>query len=186
MPTWLAIVIGTAAGLTAIATIWKTLIKPMAELIVLQQRAMPLLRDLTQVFATVPKPFDVLSDIISEFRTNGGSSLRDVVNRLDAAAAVNASAAEVLKIQVEASRQLAVQDREAMARLTIMLDRLTINLDRLTVKVAAGDVQRTRMEDATDRVAEDLEEAHKRADAVEGHAGEAADAASRSGLDRAA
>jgi len=173
MPPWLAIIIGVAAGLTAIGTVWRLLIKPTAELIVLQQRALPLLRDLTQVFATVPKPFDVLADIISEFRTNGGTTLRDVVNRLDAAAAVNAAAAEVLKIEVEATRQLAVRDREEMARMLIFMDRLTVKVDAAS---RTGD----RIEAAAVVVAADLKDSHDRADAIEGHPGEAADAASRS------
>lgn len=174
MAGWLQVVIGVAAGLTALGTIWRLLIKPTAELIVLQQRALPLLRDIVEVFATVPKPFDVLADIVAEFRTDSGSSLRDVVNRLDAAAIANSTAAEILKVQVEAARLLAVQDREQMARLVIFVDRLTVKVDK-------GDVQRDRMEAATVDVATDLEQSHRRADAVTGRAGEAADAASRSG-----
>lgn len=173
MPTWLTIIIGVGAGLTALATVWRLLIKPTAELIVLQQSALPLLRVLVRVWGADPSRLDVLDQIAEQFRTNGGSSLRDVVNRLDAAATVNATAAEVLKVQVEASRLLAVQDREQMTRLLVLVD-------RLTVKVDAGAVQQERMEVATGKVADDLEEAHGRADAVDGRPGEASDAASKS------
>lgn len=161
--------------LTAASTVWRLFLKPMAELIVLQQQSMPLLRNLVRVFATVPAPFDVLGEIVAEFRTDSGSSLRDVVNRLDHAANENKSSAEVLKVQVESSRILAVQDRE-------QLQRLILFLDRLTVKIDAGDVVRDRMEAATVVVAEDLAETHLRADQVgPGHApGTASDAASRS------
>lgn len=174
MPNWLAIVLGTAAVLTAIGTVWAKLIKPTAELIVLQQNAIPLLRVLVRVFGSDPGRLDVLDEMAGQFRTNGGSSLRDVVNRLDAAAGVNAAAAEVLRIQVEASRLLSVQDREQMARIIILMD-------RLTVKVDAGDEQRSRMERKQAEVASDLRKSHERADAVDGVAGEASDAASRSG-----
>lgn len=177
MAGWLQVVIGVAAALTATVTIWRTLIKPMAELIVLQQRALPMLRDLTQVFATVPKPFDVLAEIVAEFRTDSGSSLRDVVNRLDAAASANAAAAEILKVQVEAARQLAVQDREQTTRLIVLID-------RVTTKVDAGNASGVRMEAGAAVVAQDLADRHTRADAVgEGHPGEAADAAVRSDPD---
>jgi methyl-accepting chemotaxis protein len=180
------VLVGIAAVLTAFGTIWKLFFKPMAEIITLQQLVLPLLRDLARSFGGVVTPFDVLKDIISEFRTNGGSSLRDVVNRLEDAATDHAAAAELLKVQVESSRQLAVQDRE-------QLTRLLLNMDRLTVKTDASEVSRhdeaQRVQEnlavaqqGVDDVAHDLDDARRRADATsaDGSPGEAADAASRS------
>lgn len=174
MPVWAQWALGIAAVLTAASTIWRLFLKPMASLISLQEAALPLLRDIVRVFGNNPNVFDVLSEIAKEFRTDSGSSLRDVVNRLEHAATANTAASQVLRVEVEASRQLAVQDRE-------QLQRLILSLDRITVKIDAGDVVRDRMEAATGVVASDLAEAHQRADAIgPGHeTGAASDAAAR-------
>ncbi len=158
----------------------------MAEIITLQQLVLPLLRDLARSFGGVATPFDVLKDIISEFRTNGGSTLRDVVDRIEDAAKENVSAADILRVEVEASRQLAVQDREQL--MTLLRD-----IDRLTIKTDASEINRlheaervkgnlTIAQEGVDAVATDLNQARRRADAtaMDGNPGEAADAASRS------
>lgn len=173
MPTYLAITIAVASGLVAMGTVWRMLIKPMAELIVLEQKLLPLLKDQVRVLGMIPQVWEVVAEIVEQVRTNAGSSMKDILNRLDDSSKANARAADVLKVEVEASRQLAVADRE-------QLSRLLQTLDRLTVKVNAGDVQRDRMEAATATVAADLQGSHDRADAVDGAAGEASDAASRS------
>ncbi len=182
MALWLQIVIGFAATLTALSTIWRIFIKPVSELITLQQAALPMLRELTRTFGGTPAPFEVLADIVKEFRANAGSTLRDAIDRLEAAASKNSFDSEVLKVQVEATRMLAIQDRE-------QLSRLLLHLDRLTVKVDTGDIERGKILSGNDRieaaaavVASDLAESYERADAVPPGKipGEAADAASRS------
>lgn len=183
MPTWVGTVIATAAVLAAAGTIWRMFVQPMAALIVLQRQALPLLRSLSKVFGDVPTPFDVLGEIVAEFRTDSGSSLRDVVNRLDSAALENRSAAEVLKVQVEASRLLAVDDREQLQRLLLVLDRLTVKVETNSTERA---IESERVRDnltvaqtAVNEVAQDLSDAHDRADATKGAPGMAADAASQ-------
>lgn len=174
----------TAAVVVAVGTLWRMVVQPTADLIVLQRQALPLLRSLSKVFGDVPTPFDVLGEIVAEFRTDSGSSLRDVVNRLDVAAAENRSAAEVLKVQVEASRLLAVDDREQLQRLLLILDRVTVKVEtNSTAREAEAERVRANLavaQAAVDDVAHDLSGAHDRADATTGGVpGEASDAASR-------
>ncbi len=189
VPLWIQIIVGIAAVLTAFGTIWKLFFKPMAEIITLQQLVLPLLRDLARSFGGMDAPFDVLKDIVSEFRNNGGSSLRDVVDRIEDASKENVVAAELLKVQVEATRQLAVQDREQLVRMLLVMDRLTVKTDASEVKRQdeANRVQQNLAvaQQGVDGVALDLDEARRRADAtsLDGSPGEAADAASRSDPD---
>ncbi len=186
VPVWMQVLVGIAAVLTAFGTIWKLFFKPMAEIITLQQLVLPLLRDLARTLGGVPTPFEVLKDIIVEFRNNGGSSLRDVVDRIEDAAKENVTAGELLKIQVEASRQLAVQDREQLQRLLLVMDRLTVKTDAGEVS-RQDEAQRVQenlavAQHKVDDLATDRDDARQRADAApEGVPGQAADAASRSG-----
>lgn len=172
MSTWLQILLGIAAGLTALATIFRLVISPMAKLVTLQQAVMPLQRELVRVFGGEPTRLDVLDEIASQFKTDSGSSLRDVVNRLEDAATENSNAADMLKIRVEAVRVLAGEDREKIQRLLFVLETITIQINK-----TGGGV--LRIEAAAKSVADDLAASHRNADAIEGHPGEAADAASR-------
>lgn len=122
-----------------------------------------MMRELTAAFRGTPHAFDVLDEIVAQFRTDSGSSLRDVVNRLEQGTLTLQQGAETVK-------QLAEQDREHLQRLIILLDRLTVRVDDSSARGA-------RMELAAGVVAKDLADAHKRADASEGEPGTAADAA---------
>lgn len=174
MPLWLQIVLWVAAGLTACGVIWTKAIRPLVRFIAKAEEMIPLLKELNKVFRDTPNAFKVLDEIVAQFRTDSGSSLRDVVNRLDEAAKQNKAAGELLKIGVEAARQLAEQDRAQLQRLIILLD-------RVTVKVDAGAATGLRNERAAGIVAEDLAAAHARADAATStDAGAAADAAASS------
>lgn len=177
MPTWVLVMLATASALTASGVIWTKGIKPLAEIIVLLQQAVPLLRDLSKNLGDVPTPFNVLEEIIAQFRTNGGSSLRDVVNRLEEATQDSNSSVRRLEVQVEAQRILAIQDRQEFLRLIIELDRFATKTAREQERVRANlSIAQT----AVDGVATDLVAAHTRADLTEGVPGEASDAASRS------
>lgn len=175
---------GTAAVVLALGSIWRLVIQPMAELIVLQKQALPILRDLVKTLGDVPTPFNVLEEIIAEFRTDSGSSLRDVVNRLESTANVSRLAVEGLQVAAEAGRLLSVQDRQEFLRMMVGLDRLAIRVDAEAGKTVA-EAARVRAnlivtQDAVDHVAADLSNSHERADATHGAPGEAGDAASRS------
>lgn len=173
LPVWVQMVLGASALILAIGVIWGKVIRPAAKLITTTEEMLPLLRELTTEFKNSPHAFAVLDEIVAQFRTDSGSSLRDAVNRLDAAAVESKAAAESLKIGVETVRQLAELDRAQIQRLIILLDRLAIRVD-------AGTAASTRIEQHAVGVAEDLAAAHRRANAVEpGDHGAAADAAAQ-------
>lgn len=163
MPVWTQIILGIAGLLVAIGVIWTKGIRPMVRFISKAEEMVPLLVDLNQALGKTPKAFDVLDEIVAQFRTDSGSSLRDVVNRLE-------QGTLSLKQGAETVKQLAEQDREHLQRLTILLDRLTVRVDDSSARGA-------RMERAAGVVADDLAAAHKRADESTGEAGAAADAA---------
>lgn len=179
IPVWGQVVLGLAALITAVSVIWTKVLRPGARLISATEEMIPLMRDLTRTFKDVPHAFQVLDEIVAQFRTNSGSSLRDVIDRIEEAAVQAHQAGEVLKVQVEVVRELASQDRR-------QLERLITLLNYLDAKVTIGTEAAKRMEESAAGVAWNLQEAQERADAVEGDPGEAADAASFSPVDRAA
>lgn len=167
MPLWLQVILGASALVVAIHTLWTRLLKPTAKLITTTEEMLPLLRELTDTFHGTPHAFDVLDQIVAQFRTDSGSSLRDVVNRLE-------EGANVLKLGLETAKQLAEQDRAQLQKLIVLLDRVTIKVD-------AASAATTRIESAALSVADDLAAAHKRADDTHHSepAGTAADAAAQ-------
>lgn len=168
MPVWGQILLATAAILVALGTIWQKLIRPGIKLATNAEEMVPLIQELTRVFRDNPNAFSVLDDIAREFRADSGSTLRDVVNRLEDSALANERASEVLKVGVEATKQLAQQDRDQMQRLLISMDRLATKIDR--------------QELARLKVADDLAKTRQRADEIvtqDGEPGEAADAAAQ-------
>lgn len=163
MPVWTQYILGTAGLLIALGVIWTKAIRPAAKLVTAAEEMLPMMKELTASFRGTPHAFDVLDEIVAQFRTDSGSSLRDVVNRLEAGA-------QDFRVGAESAKQLAEQDRQQLQRLIILLDRLTVRVD-------AGVATGTRMEVAQGVVASDLAAAHKRADETQGEAGAAADAA---------
>jgi hypothetical protein len=111
-----------------------------------------LLRELAAVFREWPDAFGVLDEIVAQFKTNTGHSMRDLLDRLDKAATVAATATEASVAAVQ----------------------------RLSTVVTLGAATGLRIEAQHADVAEDLRLSHERADAVQGHPGEAADAAAQS------
>jgi hypothetical protein len=76
-------VVGIAAFVVAAGIIWTKLLRPAARLIVLGESLLPLLQNMVEHLGHTSEPFSVLNEIVAEFRTDSGSSLRDVVNRLE-------------------------------------------------------------------------------------------------------
>src|SRR5687768_13413220 len=66
--------------------------------------------------------FEMLSEIAAQFRTDSGSSLRDLMNRLDDAAANNRAAAEDMRINVRILKSLADQAQVEMESLLKMAE----------------------------------------------------------------
>lgn len=166
MPFWAQLVIGTAAVLTALGVIWQKGVKPM---LIGANRAEEMYRMQVQfheTFKDAPELLKVMREIAKQFRNNDGSSLRDVVDRIDKASATAFDAARVLEIKAQVQKELDDRDREQVRRIEVLLDRLEHKVDRL--------------ESAAEIVAQDLADAHKRADETQGDTGAAADAAVKS------
>lgn len=66
MPTWAAAFLGMAAIITALGVIWKQFIFPAARII-----------------SRAENMFPVLQQIAREFNKNGGSTLKDQLNRME-------------------------------------------------------------------------------------------------------
>lgn len=129
MPAWVQLIIGLAAVVTAAGVLWTRVLHPIIRFANHAEQMFPLLQELTMAFRNTPNAFKVLDQIVAQFRTDSGSSLRDVVNRLEDAANENRAAAERLKIGVETVKQLAEQDRTHLQQLIILLDRLNVKVD---------------------------------------------------------
>lgn len=163
-----------AAAVGAAGVIWAKVLRPLLRLIAVAEDLVPVLRSLVAELGGTPQAFAVLDEIIAQFRTDSGSSLRDAVDRLEESAVENKHAAQLLAVQVESLAQLASGDRHEVARLAVLLGQVLQG-----TKTGTATVQ--RIEEAANVVAADLAAAHDRADAViDGDPGEAADAAASS------
>lgn len=169
MPQWITYLIWAAAVVTASTVLigfpvvfWTKVIKPTLKFFRTAEEMVPLLRELTKEFKDQPEAFGVLKEIAAQFHTDHGTTLRDVINELQVTASDLTARAEASKILDE---QLAAQ-----------IARLTVKVDDNTAKGEVAAATGKRLEQHANNVAQDLAEAHKRADAVSGEPGEAADA----------
>ncbi len=167
LPDWAQIIIGVAAVVGASGVIYTKALVPFVE-------SVELLNEIRKDLGSQPDVFAVLNEIARQFRTNAGSSLRDVVDRLDAAAIENRIAIDANKLTLESAKVLAEADRRAAARLEVILNLVSAKAD-----VAAGATTAAAV--LARGVAVDLEESHVRAEehGVSSIPGEASDAAMR-------
>lgn len=180
MPTGVQWLLALAVTSTALGVLWRTVGRPIWKVAGKAEDMLPLMLDLTETFRGVPHAFAILEEIVSQLRTNSGSSLLDIINKLkeasdrqEAVSAATAIQADALAVGVEASRQLAVRDREELRALFLQVGSLTEKVDTGLRAIASIQYEASG-------VASDLVASHQRADAADGSAGEAADAASRS------
>lgn len=154
-PVWLQVILAVFVGATAVAAFVAKVLKPLWIAAQRADRMIPMLGDLTEQLRDVPDVFAILKEIVGQVRTDSGSSLLDIIKRLEAAS-----------------------DRNAAAN-TALLALLT----SLGVRIDAGAATGLRNELAAAVVAVNLSDAHGRADATDagGPPGEASDAAARSG-----
>jgi hypothetical protein len=124
MPPWAQYIIGASLLVPAAGVLWARLLRPLIRLHSDMEEAVPVMRDLVEQLGGTPDVFDVLAEIASQFRTDSGSSLRDVVNRLEEAAVESKRANEVLTTNVAVVKELSALDREQLSRLLRTLDRL--------------------------------------------------------------
>lgn len=170
IPVWGAWLLGLVAILTACGYLIKKIIVPAFRFARSVDEALPPLRLLAEVFAGEPNLVKVIHAIANQFKTDSGSSLRDVVNRLEQAAIDNKQAAGVLAIGVESSKQMADVDRKQVQNLIILLDRLTQQVGSGQQALVQG---QQRIEGTQTQVASDLREAQA---AVEGVASDLVEA----------
>lgn len=114
-PLWVNVVVSVAAIMGAVGVLWRTVLRPIQRLVSLGTALLPLMTDLVDVMADTRTPWSVLNEIIAEFRTDSGSSLRDAVDRIEHATHTAATAAKTAQTAVE-------QNQQQMAGLAIQVD----------------------------------------------------------------
>jgi hypothetical protein len=190
IPAWIAILVAVlvsvAAAVTAMGVIWKKVIRPFYRVVKRADEMIPVLVDLTTGLKDTPQAFDILKEIVAQFRTDSGSSLRDVVNRLEVSAVKNRIASEELTVSLEVFGKLAEQDRRQLERLVTLLNVVAAkqSADHVTnvANAAESSENQEMLLAGARRVASDLKDTHERADMIEHSTvpGAAADAAARS------
>jgi len=187
MPSWLNYLIWAAAAITALGVLIRQVVRPIVRMAGESTEMIALMQSLKGSFVNTPHAFEILDSIAGQFRTDAGSSLRDAIDRLETAAEdnrqvaagaaeINHQLAESLKVGVEGSRLLAVEDRAQLARLMVLFGKLEAKTD---MNLVLNHEAKT----TAASVAADLAASHERADAVAADnqaPGETADAASRS------
>jgi hypothetical protein len=172
---WIQIVLGAAGLVLALGVIWNKILHPVIKFVGLLDVMRPLLQEFVKVFRDRPEAFNILGEIVTAFPAVSGSSLPDVIKRIDQGIETSRIAADVLKVGLEADRKLAQRDREELRS-------LLLHVDRVAVKVDEGVATSLRNEEKVTHVAEDLAASHRRADESPGESsGAAADAAMRNG-----
>jgi hypothetical protein len=190
MPGWVQAVLSAAALVTAAGVLWQKVLRPLVRAAATGEVMLPILQELTVKFRDVPGIFDILKDMASQFRTDSGSSLRDVVNALEASleqvqAAIEKAehralaAAQFLQVGLDVDRKMDERDREQLSRMVRELDRVVDRLVRLEAGAGVVAENLAVAQSAVEGVAADLAAAHDRADETAGPAGAAADAASK-------
>lgn len=124
LPGWAQWVLASAAVVTALGVLWTKTVKPLLEFAKKADERLATLDDLTSTFRDTPHAFAVLDEIVSEFRSDSGSTLRDSMNRLEEAVGGLSSAAEALRIRAASTSELAGDDRLQLARVLVALDRI--------------------------------------------------------------
>lgn len=149
MPTWVQLIISAAAVVMALGTLWKVIL-PGAKMIAEWAVIMPVLRDLAKQFGGTPGALEVLKQVAAQFRTDSGSSLRDQVNRLEAASQRIEGRAQTLEMRDE-------EDRTRAARLAAAVDVLAARVGAGATIAAAAQVlageSRASIQSAVDRLA---------------------------------
>lgn len=167
MPVLAQVVLGIAAVVGAVAYLWKAVLKPGAKLISTMDKLLPVAQELAEQFHDAPEAFATLREIALQFKADSGTSLRDVINRLEFAAEESRVVAKTMEANIETARRLAEQDRAQLAELIAKLNAANAGIKSAATS-AAG-------------VADDLEAAHVRAEehGATSLPGEASDSAMR-------
>lgn len=182
IPDFLQIMLWIAGGLTALGVIYYKGIRPLARFLAETERTIPVLRSVTDKLND-PDIVDVIVAMARQFQTDSGSSLRDVVNRLEDASIEAKNATEILRVTMEGSRQLQDSERAQTARLLVLLERVQLQADANTGKIMVASDLAAGLAAG---VATDLADSHARATAASSSVpGESADAFSTQPADKA-
>lgn len=152
MPVWGQVILAMSSIIIAVGVIWTRLLRPAVKLMSTAERILPVVSELTEQFHNAPEAFSVLADIAAQFHTDSGTTLRDVVNRLEIAADQNQklikqvaeamleqqTAAKVLQQNVEVAKRLAEQDRQELAEAISILRKVRIGVADAADVVAAS------------------------------------------------
>lgn len=190
MPDWLQWVLWAAAGVTALGVIWSKVIKPVYRIISQVEDMLPVWTAATQQLADVPAAFQILRDIIAQLRSDSGTTIKDALNRMEAAITDAAKLANEAKVEIAADRRVDHISRNEMQKQVLVLDRLGQKVDNFMTSLARMEAATgvvafnlATAQSAVDGVASDLAESHAHAKDVANDSppGAAADAAATHG-----
>jgi len=102
-------------------------------------KLLPVAIELTEQFHDAPEAFVTLREIAQQFKADSGTSLRDVINRLERSADDNRAAVKTLEANIETARQLAEQDRAHLAAVIAKLDKANAGIEAAAETVAEND-----------------------------------------------
>lgn len=142
MPYWAQWIVLTSVVAIAIAAIWTKVVRPLSKLIVFLDQILPMLADLLARSKKDPEYLSVLSEIAAQFKTDSGSTLRDVINRLEQASLKVQSDAEELRIkagvikeEVAVVKELAKTDRAEASKDRLAADHKLTILDDVLLRM---------------------------------------------------
>lgn len=142
MPHWAQYFILASLLIGAIAVIWTKFVHPLSKLIVFMSQILPMLQDFLEKVKKDPDYQEVLFEIAKQFKTDSGSSLRDVINRLEQASIKMLSEAEdlrikagVIKEEVAVVKELAKTDRAEASKDRIAADHKLTMLDDVLLRM---------------------------------------------------
>lgn len=126
MPHWAQYFILASLLIGALAVIWTKFVHPLSKLIVFLSQILPMLQEFLEKDRKDPDYQDVLFEIAKQFKTDSGSSLRDVINRLEQASIKMLSEAEDLRIKAEV-----IKEKVAVVQELARTDRAEAGKDRI-------------------------------------------------------
>lgn len=142
MPHWAQYFILASLLIGALAVIWTKFVKPLSKLIVFLTEILPMLQDFLEKDKRDPDYQEVLFEIAKQFKTDSGSSLRDVINRLEQASIKMLSEGEdlrikagVIKEEVAVVKELAKTDRAEFSKDRLASDHKLAILDDVLVRM---------------------------------------------------
>lgn len=181
---WTQTALLIAALVVAFGVILHKGIRPTAKAITSVERSLPVVKELTDAFHDVEQWAPVLKAMAAQFNTNGGSSLRDVVDRIESAIESLEAMQRTNAINTQSLSELQAQDRTQIAAVVAVVNQILAKagLAELESAQLALNLKDHHASESADRaaIASDLADAHDRAEATDStEAGAAADAAMR-------